>query len=93
MTRLSCHGFRWNEVRLWPGVIAYNLENLRRRPVLPQRIGNWPFTNLRQRFVKTRGRLIKHARCFWLLLAESRLARPLSGAMLRGIWALPVPAG
>jgi hypothetical protein len=28
---------------------------------------------LRQRLVKTGGRLIKHARYFWLLLAESHL--------------------
>ena len=26
MTRLSCHRFRSNEVRLWLSVIAYNLE-------------------------------------------------------------------
>ena len=40
MTRLSCHRFRSNEVRLWLSVIAYNLGNLWRRLVLPQRIGN-----------------------------------------------------
>jgi hypothetical protein len=28
MTRLSCHRFRANEVRLWLSVIAYNLGNL-----------------------------------------------------------------
>jgi hypothetical protein len=28
MTRLSCHRFRYNEVRLWSSVMAYNLENL-----------------------------------------------------------------
>jgi hypothetical protein len=31
MTRLSCHRFRANEVRLWLSVIAYNLGNLWRR--------------------------------------------------------------
>ena len=35
MTRLSCHRFRSNEVRLWLSVIAYNLGNLWRRLVLP----------------------------------------------------------
>ncbi len=40
MTRLSGHRFRSNEVRLWLSVIAYNLGNLWRRLVLPQRIGN-----------------------------------------------------
>jgi hypothetical protein len=38
MTRLSCHRFRSNEVRLWLSVIAYNLGNLWRRLVLPKRI-------------------------------------------------------
>ena len=28
MTRLSCHRFRSNEVRLWLSVLAYNLANL-----------------------------------------------------------------
>jgi hypothetical protein len=37
------------------------------------------------------GRLVKHARYYWLLLAESHLTRRLSGSMLRRIWALPVP--
>jgi Transposase DDE domain group 1 len=31
MTRLSCHKFRSNEVRLWLTIIAYNLGNLTRR--------------------------------------------------------------
>jgi hypothetical protein len=31
MTRLSCHRFRANQVRLWLSVIAYNLGNLWRR--------------------------------------------------------------
>jgi len=41
MTRLSCHRFRSNEVRLWLSIIAYNLGNLWRRLVLPQRMGCW----------------------------------------------------
>jgi hypothetical protein len=35
MTRLSCHRFRSNEVRLWRSVMAYNLGNLWRRLVPP----------------------------------------------------------
>ena len=85
MTRLSCHGFRSNEVRLWLSVIAYNLGNLWRRLALPQRISNWSLTSLQQRLVKTGGRLIKHARYYWLLLAESHLTRRLFGAMVRRI--------
>jgi len=93
MTRLSCHRFRSNEVRLWLSVIAYNLGNLWRRLVLPKRIDHWSLTSLQQRLVKTGGRLIKHARYYWLLLAESHLTRRLFGAMVRRIEWLPLPAG
>jgi len=92
-TRLSCHRFRANEVRLQLSVLAYNLGNLWRRLVLPKRIDRWSLTSLQQRLVKTGGRLVKHARYYWLLLAESHLTRRLFGAMLQRIWALPVPTG
>jgi len=42
-----------------------------------------------QRMVKTGGRLIKHARYYWLLLAESHLTRRLFAGMLRKIAILP----
>ncbi|TMH75761.1 MAG: hypothetical protein E6H51_07815, partial [Betaproteobacteria bacterium] len=76
-TRLSCHRFRANEVRLLLGVIAYNLGNLLRRLVLPVSIQNWSLTSLQQRLFKTGGRLIRHARYFTLHLAESYLTRLL----------------
>jgi len=93
MTRLSCHRFRPNEVRLWLSVIAYNLGNPWRRLALPQRIGNWSLTSLQQRLIKTGGRLVKHARYYWMLLAESRLTRRLFASMLRRIDGLPLPSG
>jgi len=80
-------------VRLWLSVIAYNLGNLWPRLVLPNRIGNWSLTSLQQRLVKTGGRLVKHARYYWLLLAESHLPRRLFGAMVGRIAALPVATG
>jgi hypothetical protein len=92
-TRMSCHRFRANEVRLQLSVLAYNLGNLWRRLVLPTRIGRWSLTGVQQRLVKTGGRLVKHARYYWLLLAESHLTRRLFRSMLRRIWALPVPTG
>ena len=56
-------------------------------------ICNWSLTNLQQRLVKTGGRRLKHARYYWLLLAESHLTRRLFGAMVRRIGLLSVPAG
>jgi hypothetical protein len=93
MTRLSGHRSRSNEVRLWLSIMAYNLGNLWRRLVLPQRIGNWPLTSLQQRLVKAGGRLIKLARYYWLLLAESHLTRRLFASMLGRIDGLPLPSG
>jgi hypothetical protein len=93
MTRLSCHRFRANEVRLWLSVIAYNLGNLWRRLALPAAVVNWSLTSLQQRLVKTGARLIKHARYYWLLLAESHLTRRLFAGILAKIAMLPSPAG
>jgi len=59
----------------------------------PRRIDHWSLTSLQQRLVKTGGRLIKHARYYWLLLAESGLTRRLFGAMVRRIATLPAATG
>ncbi len=49
--------------------------------------------DLQQRLVKTGGRSIKHARYYWLLLAEGHLTCRLFAGMVRKITALPLPAG
>jgi hypothetical protein len=93
MTRLSCHRFRSNEVRLGLSVLAYNLGDLWRRVGLPSRIDIWSLTSLQQRLVKTGSRLVKHARYYWLFLAERHLTRGLFGSMVRRISELPLPGG
>ena len=45
------------------------------------------------RLVKTGGRLVKHARYYWLLLAESHLTRRLFASMVGRIDGLPLPSG
>jgi hypothetical protein len=74
-------------------LLAYNLGNVWRRLVLPKKIDAGSLTSLQQRLVKTGGRLVKHARYYWLLLAEGHLHRRLFGQMLRRMDALPVPSG
>ena len=61
---------------------VHNLGNLWRRLVLPPRITRWSLTSLQ---------LVKHARYYWLLLAEGHLTRRLFGDMLRRIWAEKCP--
>jgi len=89
-TELSAFPLKPGAARAKPA--AYNLGNLWRR-ALPKRIENWSLTSLQQRLVKTGGRLVKHARYYWLLLAESHLTRRLFGSMLRRIAVLSLPAG
>lgn len=57
-TRLSCHRFRADEVRLLLAVIAYNLSNLLGRVVLPVAIQSWSLTSL-QRLFKTPVRVLE----------------------------------
>ena len=80
-------------MRLWLSLIAYNLGNLWRRLVLPTWVATWSLTSSQQRLVKTGGRLIQHARYYWLLLAEGHLTRRLFVGMLGKIVALPSPMG
>lgn len=89
MTRLSCHLFRSNQVRLALSLLAYNLGSLWRRLALPQRIENWALTSLRERGVKTGGRLVKCP----LLLAEGHLNWRRFGAMLGRIALLLLRTG
>src|ERR1017187_7067476 len=93
MTRLSCHRFRSNQVRLGLSLLAYNLGNLWRRLALPKRIENWSLTSLQQRLDRKGGRLGEQARYYWLLLAESHLTKRLFGSMVRRIAVLSLPAG
>ena len=46
-----------------------------------------------QRLVKTGGRLVKHARYYWLLLAEGHLTRRLFASMLGRVDRLALPSG
>jgi hypothetical protein len=88
-TRLSCHRFRANEVRLLLGGIAYNLGQppAPSRPAArhPELVTDEP----PKRLFKTGGRLIRHARYFILQLAESHLTSILFGQILRRIERLP----
>ena len=72
---------------------ATQLKSAPRRLALPKTIDNWTLTSLQRRLVKTGGRLVKHARYYWLLLAESQLTPRLFGSIVRRIASLASPAG
>ena len=77
---------------MWLSILAYNLENLWRRLALPAYISDWSLTSLQQRLLKTGGRLVKHERYYWMVLAEGHPTRTRFAAMLRRIALLPLPA-
>ena len=90
MTRLSCHRFRSNQVRLALSLMAYKPGEFVAAAGATKANRDWSLTSLQQRLVKTGERLVTHARHYWLLLAESRLTRRLFGSMVRRIDALPI---
>ena len=69
-TRLSCKGFLENEAKLKLFIMAYNLGNIFRTLALPERIRHWSLRTIQLKLIKIGGRLIRHARYYYLLLAE-----------------------
>jgi hypothetical protein len=81
-TRLSCHAFRDNEVRLQLFALAYNLGNFLRRLALPQTIKHWTLTTLREKLIKIGAKVIRHARHITFQLAEVAVPRNLFESIL-----------
>jgi hypothetical protein len=81
-TRLSCHSFDANQVRLQLPVLAYNLGNFLRRIALPARVKHWTLTTLRDKLIKIGGKMVHHARYVTFQLAEVAVARRLYRAIL-----------
>jgi hypothetical protein len=91
-TRLSCHKFVANQVRLSLFILAYNLGNFFRRLAMPEAIKHWFLTSIQTRLIKTGGRLVRHARRLVFQLAEVMVTRAMFDEMLERIGRLrPVP--
>ena len=84
-TRLSCHSFRHNAVRLQLHALAYNLANFLRSLVLPQEVEHWSLTTLREKLVKIGARIVRHGRYVVFQLAEVAVSRALFTAILHRI--------
>jgi hypothetical protein len=84
-TRLSCHRFAANQVRLQLFVLAYNLGNFLRRLCLPKAINDWSLRSLQVKLIKMGGRIVRHARRVVFQLAEVALSRDLFTAILQPI--------
>jgi hypothetical protein len=84
-TRLSCHEFRDNEVRLQLFALAYNLGNFLRRLALPRKIKHWSLTTLREKAIKIGAKVVCSSRYVTFQLAEVAIKRELFHAILKRI--------
>jgi hypothetical protein len=91
-TRLSCHRFVANQVRLWLFVLAYNLGNFMRRLTLPESVKHWSLRSVQTKLIKMGGRLVRHARRLVFQLAEVAVSREVFRQVLERIAGLhPAP--
>ena len=80
-------------MRLAVSLLAYNLGNLWRSTSAAPTNRQLVADESSARLVKTGGRVVAHARYYWVLLAEGHLNRRRFGAMLGRMTPLPVPKG
>ena len=92
-TRLSCHDFRDNEVRLQLFALAYNLGDFLRTLALPRKIEHWTLTTLREKLIKIGAKVVQHSGYAIFQMAEVAIPRDLFAAILRKINRLRVCPG
>ena len=92
-TRLSCHRFVANRVRLSLFVLAYNLGNFLRRLCLPKAVRHWSLRSVQVKLIKMGGRLVRHSRRLIFQLSEVSVPRWLFQGVLDRICRLsPAPS-
>ena len=84
-TRLSCHDFVDNQVRLQLFVLAYNLGTFLRQSVLPQSVRHWTLTTLREKLIKIGAKVVRHSRNIIFQMAEVAVPRELFRRILTAI--------
>jgi hypothetical protein len=84
-TRLSCHDFVDNKVRLFLFVLAYNLGNFLRQTAPPPSVRHWTLTTLREKLIKIGAKVVCHARKVVFQMAEVAVPRELFRDILKAI--------
>ena len=90
-TRLSCHDFADNQVRLQLFALAYNLGNFLRRLALPAGVKHWSLTTLREKLIKIGAKVVHHARSVIFQMAEVAIPRELFRLILERIRRFRLP--
>jgi Transposase DDE domain group 1 len=92
-TRLSCHRFVANQVRLQLFILAYNLGNFLRRLTLPKVVKEWSLQSVQLKLIKAGARLVRHARRLIFQMAEVAVPRDVWVARLERIGCLRLVPG
>jgi len=92
-TRLSCHDFADNQVRLQLFALAYNLGNFLRRLALPKSVKQWSLRTLRDRLIKIGAKVVRHSRYVVFQMAEVIVPRALFREILERIGRLRASPG
>ena len=82
-TRLSCHSFAANAVRLQLHALAYNLGNFLRTLATPEPIKDWSLTSLKEKLIKIGAKVVSHGRYVTFQMAEVAILRNLFADILR----------
>jgi len=92
-TRLSCHRFRANQVRLALFVLAYNLGNFLRRLALPRAVRHWSLRSVQAKLIKIGAKVVTHSRRIIFQMAEVAVPKMLFEAILKRIGELAPVTG
>ncbi len=84
-TRLSCHDFEDNAVRLQLFGLAYNLGNFMRRLILPLKVKHWMLSSLREKLIKIGAKVVHHAKYITFQMAEVAIPREMFRTMLKRV--------
>ena len=84
-TRLSCHDFDDNQVRLQLFAMAYNVGNFLGRLALPKQIKDWSLRTMREKLVKIGAKVVSHARYVTFQMAEVLISKSLFHGILAKI--------
>jgi len=90
-TKLSCHGFVDNQVRLQLFALAYNMGNFLRRLALPRSVKHWSLTTLREKLIKIGAKVVRRSRYVFFQMAEVAVPKKLFRAILERIARLRLP--
>ncbi len=84
-TKLSCHDFVDNQVRVQLFALAYNLGNFLRRLVLPVPLKQWTLTTMREKLNRIGAKVVRHSKYVFFQMAEVAVPRKLFAAILQRI--------